>query len=157
MVQRLGRGAPPGQPRLQPKPLPDASLALAPALCQLPGELWVTRVTVTLCLELSSPLAKGGSMARQRLSQGAEAPTPELEKTAWAGRSEGPMTTHTGCGNTGWTIGPSQRHTDSSFPFTHSPYNGLHKVPEYSPEALLSIKLDFQHSPSAGSRRVGHD
>lgn len=86
-----------------------------------------------------------------------KAPAPELEKTAWAGRSESPMTTHTGCGNTGWTIGPSQRHTDSSFPFTHSPYNGLHKVPEYSPEALLSIKLDFQHSPSAGSRRVGHD
>lgn len=57
------------------------------------------------------------------------------------------MTTLTGCGNTGWTICPSQRHTDSSFPFTNSPYNGLHKVPESSPEALLSIKLDFSQSP----------
>ena len=86
---QTGFRAPPGQPRLQPKPLPDASLALAPALCQLPGELWVTRVTVTLCLELSSPLAKGGSMARQRLSQGAEAPTPELDPGGLC-RGQGP-------------------------------------------------------------------
>ena len=39
-VQRLGRGAPPGQPRLQPKPLPDASLAPAQPLPR--GELCVS-------------------------------------------------------------------------------------------------------------------
>lgn len=56
--------------------LPGPSPALAPrgALCQLRGELCVTRVTVTLCLELCSPLTKGGSTAQQRLGRGAEAP-----------------------------------------------------------------------------------
>ena len=53
---------------------PSPALAPRGALCQLRGELCVTRVTVTLCLELCSPLTKGGSTAQQRLGRGAEAP-----------------------------------------------------------------------------------
>lgn len=78
MVQGGQRGLPQDS-RLQPKPLPDASLAPAwplPQLCvssQGSGSKGHRD-----CALSSQPTAKGGeeTWLRQRLSQGAEAPHP---------------------------------------------------------------------------------
>lgn len=54
--------------------LPGPSPALAPAPCQLRGELCVTIVTVTLCLELCSPLPRVGARLGSALAEGLKPP-----------------------------------------------------------------------------------